>query len=249
MKRLLSGTLFPLILILVAELIFSSNLYAAAHNLPPHNASSNIVIDPGHSPKSKGAKSCTGAYEYIYNDYIVSLLERHLKYKNINIIKSREHNEEKSLAERAKLAKNKKLFLSIHHDSVHPRYIKSINGNPSSTHGSGYSIFVSKKNKNYAQSLKYATFLGKELRKSGLKPSHHHAENISGENRKLINPDLGIYEFDDLIVLKNSEAPALLLEVGVIVNPKDEAECLTPEFQNKIINAIDGLITYATSSS
>jgi N-acetylmuramoyl-L-alanine amidase len=50
----------------------------------------------------------------------------------------------------------------------------------------------------------------------------HHAENIPGENRKLIDPDSGLYEYDDLVVLRTAEMPAVLLEAGVVVNRAEE---------------------------
>lgn len=72
----------------------------------------------------------------------------------------------------------------------------------------------------------------------GLRPSTHHGENIKGENREAIDKELGIYYFDDLIVVKNSECPALLLEAGVIVNPEDEKLVKTNAYKNIISQAI-----------
>jgi hypothetical protein len=40
-----------------------------------------------------------------------------------------------------------------------------------------------------------------------LKPSRHHGEAIAGENRRLIDPENGIYQFDDLVVLKLQGLP------------------------------------------
>ena len=53
-----------------------------------------------------------------------------------------------------------------------------------------------------------------------------------------MNPDLGIYRFDDLIVLKSAAMPAVLLECGVIVNRAEEAELLTEQRQQKVVAAI-----------
>ena len=66
-------------------------------------------------------------------------------------------------------------------------------------------------------------------------PTLHHAEKIPGEGRKLMDKDLGLYEFDDLIVLKTAAMPAVLLECGVIVNRSEEASLQTPEIQHRIV--------------
>ena len=76
------------------------------------------------------------------------------------------------------------------------------------------------------------------MRGQGLTPTLHHAEPVKGENRELVDPTLGIYRFDDLIVLKSSAMPAALLECGVIVNRMEEAELLTEERQQKVVAAI-----------
>lgn len=70
-----------------------------------------------------------------------------------------------------------------------------------------------------------------------MKPTLHHAEKIAGENRELLDPINGIYVFDDLVVLKNSDAPAVLLEAAVIVNPDDEKKASSSQYQNKIAEA------------
>ena len=66
----------------------------------------------------------------------------------------------------------------------------------------------------------------------------HHAENIPGENRELLNTTMGIYRFDDLIVLKKTNIPAVLLEVGVIVDPDDEKYVSSKDKQKAISQAI-----------
>ena len=78
----------------------------------------------------------------------------------------------------------------------------------------------------------------------GLKPSLHHSEPIKGENRELIDKELGIYIFDDLKVLKNSYSPAFLFEAGVIVNRKEEAIIKTLGFKEKILKAFNSLKSY-----
>jgi N-acetylmuramoyl-L-alanine amidase len=103
---------------------------------------------------------------------------------------------------------------------------------------SGYSIFVSRKNRQFDGSLMLATQLGQELLKLGRKPTLHHAEPIPGENRPLLDAELGIYQYDDLVVLKQSSMPAVLMEIGVIADPSDEAYVSTSSNQEAIVDAI-----------
>jgi N-acetylmuramoyl-L-alanine amidase len=65
----------------------------------------------------------------------------------------------------------------------------------------------------------------------------HHAEKIPGEGRHLMNKDLGLYEFDGLVVLKTAPMPAVLLECGVIVNRGEEAALEKLEVQHRIAAA------------
>ena len=71
----------------------------------------------------------------------------------------------------------------------------------------------------------------------GFSPTLHHAEQIPGEGRNLVDEDFGLYEFDDLVVLKTAAMPAVLLECGVIVNRNEEASLQTPEIQHRIADA------------
>ena len=74
-----------------------------------------------------------------------------------------------SLVERTRQAANKHatLFLSIHHDSVQRRYVKewSVGGKTHlySDNFSGFSVFVSRKNRKFAQSLQFARLLGEAM--------------------------------------------------------------------------------------
>lgn len=200
--------------------------------------SGGIVIDPGHSPQSPGATSCTGTSEYIYNTALAKFVIAHVASRHLPVVLTCNADQELSLADRAKLAKGKTLFLSIHHDSVQPQFITWKNQRPCSDKAEGFSIFISSKNSHYAQSLNYARRLGAALRNRGLKPSQHHGEKIARENKRLIDPPNGVYLYDDLVVLKNADAPAILLEASVIVNPHDEAKAASKAYKSQLANAI-----------
>jgi len=202
-----------------------------------------LLIDPGHSPRSPGATSCTGIPEYLYNNNLADTVVATLKQQHVPVITTRQSKENISLQDRALAAKGKKLLLSLHHDSVQPQFVNWSNkGRPSSAKAQGYSIFISRKNKYYSKSLLFARKLGAALHQRGLVPTLHHAEKIPGENRQLIDPKLGIYLYDNLHVLMNSDAPAVLLEAAVIVNPRDEALAASIKYQRKIAESVAEMV-------
>lgn len=204
-----------------------------------------ILLDSGHTNTTPGAISVTGKYEVVYNDNLVAKLSNSLKIAGYVPILTRKPDQKISLHERADIANSHHALalFSIHHDSaqlVHlePVTLKGVTTYRTRKPIAGFSIFVSKRNQYFAESLVVARLLGEELKKLGRKPSLHHAEPILGEGRQLLDISLGIYRHDDLAVLKNSNFPAILLEVGVIVDPADEAYVSSSEHQDSIVTAI-----------
>lgn len=201
-----------------------------------------VAIDVGHTKASPGAISVTGKPEYEFNREIARQLEERLKETNrddgatINpfIIAS---EKSMALATRTKIATNHNadLFVSIHHDSAQDQYLeeREVNGKEQrfTNEFSGYSIFVSRKNPRYDESLDLARRIGRGMKSANFPFARHHHERIAGENRPFADEDAGVYAFDDLVVLKTATMPAVLVECGVIVNPKEEQALLTKERQ------------------
>ncbi len=209
----------------------------------PRQPSCSVAVDIGHSDKSPGATSARGVGEFTFNQNMAQLLVAKINAKgsaHAFILKS----QGLSLTERvsAESLKGADLLVSIHHDSVQPQYLSSWTYEHSTQKYSdrfeGYSLFVSLKNPQPDSSLMLATDIGKQLAEAGFKYSAHHAEKIAGENRPLIDSRLGIYQYDDLIVLKLSPVPAVLLECGVIVNRQEETKLTDPKYQEKMAMAV-----------
>ena len=207
-----------------------------------------VAIDVGHTRASPGAISVTGQPEYEFNLRIARRLEEMLKAKSPNdpnTIKPFIISSEKPMAlpARTKIAAshNADLFVSIHHDSAQDQYLeeREVDGKAQRFTGefSGYSIFVSRKNLRYDESLDLAKRIGRAM-KANFPFARHHHEKIAGENRPYADEDAGVYAFDDLVVLKTAAMPAVLVECGVIVNPKEEQALLTKERQATIAAAI-----------
>lgn len=221
-----------------------------AETLPASNKPFVVVMDPGHNPNQGGALGARGISEVSYNDAISAKLANALQATGVRVLLTRAANEEISLDGRAELANTRHadLFLAVHHDSAQLKYLNKteVNGAPAYQTKqpiAGYSIFVSKLNPQFTHSLQFAKLLGQELRALGRAPTLHHAEPITGENRTFLDTNLGIYQFDELLVLRKTTVPAVLLEVGVIVDPVDEAYVADGAKQDAIVKAIVTAVT------
>lgn len=204
-----------------------------------------MVLDPGHTPKQAGALGAKGIHEVIYNDALSAKLAKALQAMGVQVVLTRTPTEEISLDARAELAnaRHADLFLALHHDSAQLKYLTKteVNGAPAYQTIqpiAGYSIFVSQRNPQFAQSQQFAQLLGESLRALGRPPTPHHAEPIPGENRELLDARLGIYQFDELLVLRKTTVPAVLLEVGVIVDAQDEKYVADSTQQDAIVQAV-----------
>jgi N-acetylmuramoyl-L-alanine amidase len=204
-----------------------------------------IAIDVGHTPEAPGALSARGRPEYEFNRRLAQKIGdtlRNAGFANILLILMRGEGRSQ-LRERSIQASSFKaeLFLSIHHDDVQPIYYEEWTYNGRKHHFSdryaGYSIFVSDQNKFADQSLEFAKLLGAELQKRRMTFTTHHAEDIRGERRQILDNERGVYRYDQLVVLKDTSAPAVLFEAGVIVNRKEESELSSPERQTLISEA------------
>jgi len=204
-----------------------------------------IAIDVGHHQTAPGATSATGRTEYAFNRDLAGRLVA--QFHQIGVTGAflvEETGAPINLWARPRLARERgaHLFLSLHHDSVQPRYLHNwtVKGRQQrySDAFEGYSLFVSDKNLYPEGSLAVAQAIGRALVSWGLTPSLHHAEAIPGENRPLLDKDLGIYDFADLVVLKAAPMPAVLIEAGIIVNRREEQRLRDPFHQDMVIDAI-----------
>jgi N-acetylmuramoyl-L-alanine amidase len=99
----------------------------------------------------------------------------------------------------------------------------------------GHSIFVSIDNGNYQGSLQFGHMLGNQMKARGLKYTPHYTDKIMGDRQRvLVDPEAGVYRYDQLIVLKDTKMPAALLEAGSIINRDEELILAAPERQNLI---------------
>ena len=189
-----------------------------------------IVLDPGHHPSQPGALSASGYYEVAYNDQFAAELAELLRYAGWNVVLTRTPKQNKTLAERAAVAGqiDADLFLSIHHDSVRPEYVERFEyegrkAQRTTRPFSGHSLFVSSRNVEYEVSYIFASMIARAIADYGRAPALYHADPVLGESRPLLDKRYGVYRFDGLAVLHKNTVPAVLMEVGVLPDPADEA--------------------------
>jgi N-acetylmuramoyl-L-alanine amidase len=140
------------------------------------------------------------------------------------------------------------LFLSIHHDSVPDRFLEKweFEGQQHtfSDRFHGHSIFISNDNSDRAGSLLFARFLGNELKKRELQYTPHYTERYMGHRQRLlVDSQAGVYRYDELIVLRDTDMPAVLLEAGSIINREEELRMGSVERQTLISAAVTDAVT------
>ena len=229
---------------------------AAAAEGTCKRATFKILIDVGHTPDDPGAISAHGNPEYGYNLNLANvamaqLIDAGFRQTTLLLAKGKGYGQ---LAQRAEIANRvaPDLLLSIHHNSTRERYIRrwefaGVERNYSDKF-SGHSLFVSLKNRFYKQSVDFAKLLGRELAAAGLQFTPQHAEDIPTARLPLVDAELGVYRYDNLVVLKDVRVPAVLFEAGLIINRKDELVLGTPERRSLLAKAItSATLTYCNT--
>jgi len=197
-----------------------------------------VVVDVGHTLDVPGALSARGVPEYAFNLQLAQQIKKTLVDagfdKAVLLITAKAPTA--GLFERANIANRlpADLFISIHHDSVPDNLIHAwqYEGQDQQYNDDypGYALFVSNDNADRAGSLLFGKFLGKALQARGLQFTPHYTLPLMGHRRRqLLDADAGVYRYDQLVVLRYTRMPALLLEAGSIVNRQEELELATPE--------------------
>lgn len=212
-----------------------------------NRAAFRVILDVGHTAQEPGATSARGIAEYDFNLRLAQRIEAKLLdagfAKTVLLVTTGPNRRE--LAKRAARASAMRadLLVSIHHDSV-PEFLiekweyEGAEGRHSDRF-KGHAIFVSSKNREARKSLAFARVLGLRLKAAGLEYTPHYTEPLMGRRRRvLVDRDAGVYRFDQLIVLKDTKMPAVLLEAGSIVHRDEELAMSSPERQSIIAAAV-----------
>lgn len=210
-------------------------------------ATFRIVLDVGHTAESEGAISARNVAEFTFNRRLARLIEERLKAEGFaeTRLLLTEGKARPSLFRRVASANNlhADLLLSIHHDSVPNKMLEDWEFEGKKSHYSdrfsGYSVFVSRENPDFRTSLRFAELVAREMKAGGLRYAAQYSLPIMGSNQHpLLNKDTGIYSYDELIVLRKTAMPAVLLEAGSIINRDEELAMDSPERRNIIAGGV-----------
>lgn len=174
-----------------------------------------ITIDAGHGGKETGTIGCLGHKEKDINLILSNKLQEKLIQKGARPFMVRVDDYDIDLKSRVEASQYINSDLFI---SIHN------NAPPDSaafTNKSGSSVFYF-----YHQSKALAKSIQNSLTTElGLADDHVKAQSFA--------------------VVRNTQSPAVLIEVGYMTNPEDNSKIITPEFQDKAVDAIiHGLENY-----
>ena len=218
-----------------------------------------VVVDVGHTAGKPGAKSARGVDEYDFNLRLAKQIYQKLiaaGFERTVLLITAEAPTAGLFKRSARAnAMGADLFLSVHHDAVPDRFVEKwqYEGQKQgySDRFPGHSLFISNDNPNRARSLEFGKMLGEDLKNLGLVYTHHYTEKFMGHRQRvLVDADAGVYRYDQLIVLRTTRMPAVLLEAGSIVNRDEELELDTPERQALTAEAVaDAVESFCASRS
>ena len=199
----------------------------------------------------EGAISARNVAEFVFNLRLAQRIEEKLKAEGFaeTRLLLTEGKARPSLVKRVAAANNlhADLFLSIHHDSVPNKFLEDWEFEGKKSHFSdrfsGYSVFVSRNNPDFKTSLSFAELIGKEMKAQGLQYAQQYTQAIMGRyQHPLLNKETGVYSYDQLIVLRKTRMPAVLLEAGSIINRDEELKMDSPERRDIISSGVTAAV-------
>jgi N-acetylmuramoyl-L-alanine amidase len=239
--------------------VFFAFAPAQAHAQKPSDPCADrllrVGIDVGHSRLKPGATSAYGKSEFAFNQrFATELLAKSQNRKEAAVaLELFIHNPggaEMKLSARPARAQRlgAEVLLSIHHDSVQRQHLiphkvggRSLFYTPKIR---GFSLFISRRNPRFNESWRLATLIGRSFHAAGMTATDHHAEDVPGERRKFLDRDIGLYQAPFTVVAA-AKIPAVLVELGVIVNRDEERQLEQPEHRAHMqLALLDALAAY-----
>jgi len=210
-------------------------------------ASFRVLLDVGHSLQVPGAFSARGVPEYDFNLRLAQGIEKALVGAGFRstLLLVTPGPARAGLFTRVARANTwpADLVISVHHDSVPEWFLETWTHEGKQARFSdrfaGHSLFVSFENGEARASYLFAQMLGRELKIQGLRYTPHYTlPEMDWRRRDLLDPETGVYRYDQLVVLRETKVPTVLLEAGSIINRSEELLMSSPERHAKVAAAV-----------
>lgn len=199
-----------------------------------------IAVDPGHAPgKDEGVKTTIDGVDYSeteLNMQVAEKLKSELEKRGFTVLITRSENQSftdlnDSLSHRVDVANdgNAEFYISIHHNAV--------DGIPAANGVESYYSVTSKDDK-----------YGGGIDSDRMEKSKQIAKQINNNIVKKLNANNRGVKTDNqsaagsLFVLKNTNMPAVLVEIGFLSNEEEGERCADPESQQLVAEAIAEVI-------
>jgi N-acetylmuramoyl-L-alanine amidase len=190
--------------------------------LDPHDVYDKVVvIDAGHGGRDGGADKLGVTEKEINLAILLELKDIFADSgENIGVYYTRTDDSNPSLDQRVQLA-NKSgadLFVSIHNNSSHNGSLSSLNGTE---------VMYSESDDSILSSKRFAQICQDHL------------------TAALGSKDIGLLEGDSIYIIRTSEAPVALIEVGFITNREELGKLTTADYQKLAAQSIYDAIEQA----
>jgi N-acetylmuramoyl-L-alanine amidase len=213
------------------------------------------MIDPGHGGIDSGAESLSGIKEKdLTLAFGQELRDRLAQEKNIKVLMTRDDDTYLRLSERVRIARQHEadLFISIHADTIRLKGIRGATVYTVSDKASDAEAQALAERENLSDQLggievkvdspEVADILFDLIRRETHSFSMSFANTLVGELSTTVGLINNPHRFAGFKVLRAPDVPSVLVELGYLSNPEDEAQLLNPEWRDKaassIINAI-----------
>ena len=199
-----------------------------------------IVVDPGHAHgKDEGVKTKINGVEYSeteLNMEVANKLKNELEKRGFTVLMTRDEDERfldlnDSLSHRVDIANeaNAEFYISIHHNAV--------DGIPSANGVESYYSSASKDD-NYgggidSERMEKSKQIAKQINDNIVKKLNANNRGVKSDKESAVG---------SLFVLKNTNMPAVLVEVGFLSNEVEAERCADSESQQIVVEAIAEVI-------
>jgi N-acetylmuramoyl-L-alanine amidase len=243
-----------------ADLLLQGPAFAARPRRPAMTEDAAlplVMLDPGHGGKDPGAVGVSGTYEkHIAFATAQELRRRLMAGGRYRVALTRTHDVFIPLEDRVAIAQahGASLFVSMHADALTDHGVRGASVYTLGRHASDAQSAALAARENSADRFAgpgfrgtspevahiLASLVGEETRRGSARMAHSVVGAFSGTVPLLENPARRA----DFVVLKSADISSVLVEMGFMSNPEDEAALRRPEHRAQVAaalhHAIDG---------